>query len=96
MRRQGGSGGGVRNGGPSYSSIRDGRGGGRDYDRETISTRKRWDPQNSNGLLNSLMEGIIQETLRYRSNIRPMAGVDTLTQVLALSDSDHPEMPFGF
>ena len=42
------------------------------------------------------MGEIIQETLRYRSDIRPMSGVDTLTQASALSDSDQLEMPFGF
>ena len=42
------------------------------------------------------MGGIIQETLRYRSNVRPMAGVDTLTQASDSSESDQPEMPFGF
>ena len=46
--------------------------------------------------MNSLVGRIIQETLRYRSDIRPMVGVDTLTQALALSESDQPEMPFGF
>ena len=48
------------------------------------------------GLLDSLVGGIILETLRYRYDIRPMAGFDTLTQASALSESDQPEMPFGF
>ena len=34
----------------------------------------------------------MQEALRYRSDIRPMAGVDTLTQALASSESDQPEV----
>ena len=61
-----------------------------------ITTRKGWDPHNSDGLLDSLVGGIIQETLRYRSDMRPMAGVNTLTQALALSESDQTEMLFGF
>ena len=48
------------------------------------------------GLLDSLVGGIIHETLRYRSNIRPMAGVDTLTQASASSDSNQPDMCSGW
>ena len=46
--------------------------------------------------MDSMVGGIIQEKLRYRSDIRPMAGVDTLTQASDPSELDHPEMPFGF
>ena len=42
------------------------------------------------------MGRIIQETLRYRSDIRPMAGVDALTKASASSESDQPEMPVRF
>ena len=48
------------------------------------------------GLLESLVKGIIKETLRYRSDIKPMAGVDTLTQASASSESDQPEMSSGW
>ena len=58
--------------------------------------RKGKDPHNSDGLLDSLVEGIIQGKLRYKYDIGIMAGVDTLTQASALSESDQPEMPFGF
>ena len=63
-------------------------GGGGEYDRATKTTRKGRDQHNLDGLLNSLVGGIIQDTLRYRSDIIPMAGVDTLTQTSALSESD--------
>ena len=61
-----------------------------------IRTQKGRDPHNLDGLFDSLVGVLIQETLRYRSDIRPMAGVDTLTQASVLSESDHPDMPFGF
>ena len=34
--------------------------------------------------------------MRYRSDIRPMAGVDTITKASASSESDKLEIPFGF
>ena len=46
--------------------------------------------------MDSLVGGIIQETLRYRSDIRPMSGYEKLTQASASSELDQPEMPFGF
>ena len=59
-------------------------------------TRKGQDLHNFDGLLDILARGIIQETLRYRSDIRLMAGVDTLTQTSASSELDQPEISSGW
>ena len=96
MRRRDGSGGGGQTGRPSCGSSRDGRGGGRYYDGETIKTRKGRDPHNSDGILDSMVGGIIQETLRYRSYIRTMAGVDKLTQASDLSELDQSGKSSGW
>ena len=47
-------------------------------------------------IMDSLVGGVIQETLRYRTDIRPMAVVDTLAQASDLSESDQPEISFRF
>ena len=71
-------------------------GGGVDYDRKTILTQKGRSPHNLDGLLYRLVGGIIQETLRYKSDIGSMARGDTLPRSLMLGESEHPTVPFGF
>ena len=75
-----------------------GGGGGGGYKGVTITTKKGLSLQNSDGLLDQLVGIIFQETLRYSSEIGPMAGWVTppRASALALYGSEQPEMLFGF
>ena len=56
-----------------------------------MATQNGRDPNTSDGLLDRLVGGIIQVKSRYKSDIRPVAGGDTLPPVLASSELEHPE-----
>ena len=48
------------------------------------------------GLLDQLVGGIIRDMLRYRYDIVPMKGGVTLPRASDMSNSDQPEILFGF
>ena len=62
----------------------------------TMTIQKGWALHSPDGLLDQLVGEIIKAKSRYRPKIRSMAGEATLPPEFAPSESEQPEMPFGF